>query len=151
MLPSPFAFRPSPLSFGMSGLLADALVVLHLLFVLFVALGGLLVLRWPGVAWAHLPAVIWGAGIELTGGICPLTPLEQELRRRAGEATYQGDFVGHYLLPVLYPAGLTREAQLALAALAIAVNLSIYAVVLRRRRRSTALRTRSAAGSRPAR
>ena len=130
--------------------LADALVVLHLLFVLFVALGGLLVLRWPRVAWAHLPAVIWGAGIELTGGICPLTPLEHELRRRAGEATYQGDFVGHYLLPVLYPAGLTRGAQLALAALAIGVNLSIYALVLRRRRRSSAPRTRSAAGSRPA-
>jgi Protein of Unknown function (DUF2784) len=134
----------------MAGLLADALVVFHLLFVLFVGLGAFLVLRWPRVAWAHLPAAVWGAGIELTGGICPLTPLEHELRRRAGEAVYQGDFVGHYLLPVLYPAGLTRLAQLALAALVIGVNLSVYGVVLRRRR-SSAPRTPSAAGPHPAR
>jgi Protein of Unknown function (DUF2784) len=134
----------------MAGFLADALVVFHLLFVLFVGLGAFLVLRWPQVAWAHLPAAIWGAGIELTGGICPLTPLEHELRRRAGEAVYRGDFVGHYLLPVLYPAGLTRGAQLALAALVIGVNLSVYGVVLRRRR-SSAPRTPSAAGPHPAR
>jgi Protein of Unknown function (DUF2784) len=134
----------------MAGLLADALVVFHLLFVLFVGLGAFLVLRWPRVAWAHLPAAVWGAGIELTGGICPLTPLEHELRRRAGEAVYQGDFVGHYLLPVLYPAGLTRLAQLALAALVIGVNLSVYGVVLRRRR-SSAPRTPSTAGPHPAR
>jgi uncharacterized protein DUF2784 len=134
----------------MSGLLADALVVLHLLFVAFVGVGGLLVLRWPRVAWIHLPAAAWGIGIELAGAICPLTPLEQELRRRAGESAYQGDFVSHYLLPVLYPSGLTREAQLGLAALVLGGNLAIYAVVLRRRR-STALRTRRGAGSPPAR
>ena len=134
----------------MSGFLADLLVVLHLLFVVFVGLGGLLLLRWPSVAWAHLPAVVWGAAIELTGGICPLTPLEQELRRRAGEGTWHGDFVSHYLLPVLYPAGLTRGAQLRLAVLVVAVNLAIYAAVLRRRR-STVPRTRTGAGSRPAR
>jgi hypothetical protein len=134
----------------MSGILADLLVVLHLLFVLFVGLGGLLVLRWARVAWVHLPAAVWGAGIELTGGICPLTPLEQELRRRAGEAAYQGDFVSHYLLPVLYPTGLTRGAQLGLAVLVIGVNVAVYAVVLRRRR-STAPRTRPGAGSPPAR
>jgi hypothetical protein len=133
----------------MLGLLADLLVVLHLLFVAFVALGGLLLLRWPRVAWAHLPAAVWGAGIELTGGTCPLTPLEQELRRRAGEGAWQGDFVSHYLLPVLYPAGLTRGAQLGLAVLVVGVNLAIYTAVLRRRR-STAPRTRTAAGSRPA-
>ncbi|MBW8839515.1 MAG: DUF2784 domain-containing protein, partial [Gemmatimonadetes bacterium] len=103
----------------MSGLLADALVVVHLLFVAFVALGGLLVLRWPWVAWAHLPAAAWGVGIEVTGAICPLTPLEQELRRRADAAAYQGDFVSHYLLPVLYPSGLTRAAQLELAVLVL--------------------------------
>jgi len=130
--------------------LADALVVLHLLFVLFVGLGGLLVLRWPGVAWVHLPAAVWGAGIELTGGICPLTPLEHELRRQAGQTAYQGDFVGHYLLPVLYPAGLTRGAQVGLAALVVAVNLAVYVVVLRRRR-STAPQRRPAAGSPPGR
>jgi hypothetical protein len=134
----------------MAGFLADALVVLHLLFVLFVGLGGFLVLRWPRLAWAHLPAAVWGAGIELVGGICPLTPLEHELRRRAGEAAYQGDFVSHYLLPVLYPAGLTHGAQLALAALVIGVNLAIYGVALRRRR-SIAHRTRPAAGPHPAR
>jgi hypothetical protein len=124
----------------MPGLLADALVVVHLLFVAFVGLGGLLVLRWPRVAWAHLPAAAWGVGIEVTGAICPLTPLEQELRRRAGGSTYQGDFVSHYLLPVLYPSGLTRAAQLGLAVLVLVGNLVIYAVVLSRHR-STALRT----------
>ena len=132
------------------GFLADLLVLLHLVFVAFVGLGGLLVLRWPRLAWAHLPAVVWGAGIELTGGICPLTPLEHELRRKAGEAAYRGDFVSHYLLPVLYPAGLTRGAQLGLAVLVVGVNLVMYAVVLRRRR-STAPRRRTAAESPPAR
>jgi hypothetical protein len=134
----------------MPGFLADALVVFHLLFVLFVGLGGLLVLRWPWLAWAHVPAAIWGAGIELVGGICPLTPLEHELRRRAGEAAYQGDFVSHYVLPVLYPAGLTRAAQLGLGALVIGINLSVYGLLLRRRR-SSARRTTPVAGSRPAR
>jgi Protein of Unknown function (DUF2784) len=132
----------------MSGFLADLLVVLHLLFLAFVGLGGLLVLRWRWLAWVHLPAALWGAGIELTGGICPLTPLEQELRRRAGEASYQGDFVTHYLLPVLYPAGLTRGTQLGLAALVMGVNLVIYAVVLSRRRRSTGPQTPRGGGSR---
>ena len=134
----------------MNGLLADALVVVHLLFVGFVGLGGLLVLRWPRVAWAQLPAAAWGVGIEVTGALCPLTPLEQELRRRAGGSAYQGDFVSHYLLPVLYPSGLTRPAQLGLAVLVLVANLVIYAVVLRRRR-STALRTLRGAESPPAR
>ncbi len=134
----------------MSGLLADLLVVLHLLFVAFVGLGGLLVLRWPRVAWLHLPAALWGVGIELTGRICPLTPLERELRRRAGESAYQGDFVSHYLLPVLYPRGMTRAAQVWLAVLVVGVNLAIYAVVVTRRR-STALRTPRGDGSPPAR
>ena len=134
----------------MSGFLADLLVVLHLLFVAFVGLGGLLVLRWAWVAWLHLPAALWGVGIELTGRICPLTPLEQEIRRQAGESAYQGDFVSHYLLPVLYPRGLTRGAQLVLAALVVGINLAIYSVVLRRRR-ATAPRTSRGGGSPPAR
>ena len=134
----------------MSRFLANLLVVLHLLFVAFVGLGGLLVLRWPRVAWIHLPAALWGVVIELTGRICPLTPLEQALRRRAGESAYQGDFVSHYLLPVLYPRGLTRGAQLGLAALVLVLNLGIYAAVFRRRR-STAPRTPTAGGSPPAR
>ena len=133
----------------MSRLVADLLVVLHLLFVAFVGLGGFLVLRRPWVGWIHLPAAVWGVGIEVTGRICPLTPLEQELRRRAGESAYQGDFVSHYLLPVLYPRGLTRGAQLVLAALVLGVNLVIYAVVLRRRR-ATVPRTSRGGGSPPA-
>lgn len=118
-----------------SGVLADLLVVVHFAFVLFVAAGGLLVLRWPRLAWLHLPAAIWGAWIEFSGGICPLTPWEQTLRARAGEASYSGDFVSHYILPVLYPAGLTRGAQLLLGAIVVALNLAIYRTVFSRRRR----------------
>ena len=117
-------------------LLAGAVVVLHLGFVLFVAAGGLLVWRWRRLAWAHLPALAWGVWIELSGGICPLTPLENELRRRGGEAAYSGDFVGHYLLPVLYPEGLDRGIQAALAAGVLALNAAVYWRVLRRERRS---------------
>ncbi|HEX2450159.1 MAG TPA: DUF2784 domain-containing protein [Gemmatimonadales bacterium] len=118
-----------------SGVLADLLVVVHFAFVLFVAAGGLLVLRWPRLAWLHLPAAIWGAWIEFSGGICPLTPWEQTLRARAGEASYTGDFVSHYILPVLYPAGLTRGAQLVLGVLVVALNLAIYRTVFSRGRR----------------
>jgi hypothetical protein len=122
----------------MHGVLADAVLVAHFVFVLFVVLGGLLVLRWPKAAWAHVPAAVWGAAIEFCGWICPLTPLENELRRRAGEAGYIGDFVGRYLLPVLYPDGLTREVQLALGTIVLALNLGIYAVAILRNRRSRA-------------
>ncbi len=107
-------------------MLADFVVVLHFLFVLFVVLGGLLVLRWPRVAWLHLPAAIWGAAIELAGGICPLTPLENSLRRQAGGTGYSGGFIEHYILPVLYPSALTRDIQLLLGILVIALNLGIY-------------------------
>jgi len=117
-------------------LLAGAVVVLHLGFVLFVAAGGLLVWRWRRWAWAHLPALAWGVWIELSGGICPLTPLENELRRLGGEAAYSGDFVGHYLLPVLYPEGLDRGIQAALAAGVLALNAAVYWRALRRPRRS---------------
>jgi hypothetical protein len=115
-------------------LLADLLVGLHLAFVLFVVLGGLLVLRWPWLAWAHLPAAIWGAWIEAAGWICPLTPVENDLRRAAGQAGYPGGFIEHYILPVLYPPGLTREAQHVLAAAVVAINLAAYGVLLWRRR-----------------
>ena len=94
-------------------LLADALLVLHLGFVLFVVLGGLLVLRRPRLAWLHLPAVVWGAAIEFTGGICPLTPLENRWRVQAGGSGYQGGFIEHYVTAALYPDGLTRGVQLA--------------------------------------
>ena len=110
-------------------MLADFVVVLHFLFVLFVVLGGLLVLRWPRVAWLHLPAAIWGAAIELAGGICPLTPLENSLRRQAGGTGYSGGFIEHYILPVLYPSDLTRSIQIVLGLLVIALNLAIYVQV----------------------
>jgi uncharacterized protein DUF2784 len=111
---------------------ADLVVVLHFAFVLFVVFGGLLVLWWPRVAYLHVPAAIWGALIEFTGWICPLTPLENALRARAGQAGYQGDFVEHYILPALYPAALTRDIQLLLGAIVLLLNLAIYAYVLRR-------------------
>jgi hypothetical protein len=117
----------------MAGLLADAVVVLHLAFVLFVGLGGLLLLKWPRVGWAHLPAAAWGAWIEFAGWVCPLTPLENWLRARAGRTTYGSTFTEHYLLPVLYPATLTPEAQWWLGVLVLVVNGIIYAVVFRRR------------------
>jgi hypothetical protein len=114
----------------MNVVLADLLVILHFAFVLFVAAGGLLVLRWPRVAFLHLPAAVWGAWIEFTGGICPLTPLEKSLRARAGEAPYPGEFIDHYVLPILYPGGLTRTTQLVLGAMVVGVNLAIYGAVL---------------------
>jgi len=109
---------------------------LHLLFVLFVIAGGFLVLRWRRLMLLHLPAAAWGALIEFQGWVCPLTPLENWLRRRSGQVGYSGDFVEHYLLPVLYPTGLTRGIQIALGAIVLAINLGIYGMILRRRRRS---------------
>ena len=114
-------------------LLADALVLLHLAFVVFVVAGGLLVLRWPRVAWAHLPAAAWGVWIEWSGGICPLTPLENRLRTAGGEAGYAGSFVEHYVMPVLYPVGLTSTVQIALGAAVLVLNLAIYGWCMRRR------------------
>ena len=118
-------------------ILADLVVGLHFVFVVFVVAGGLLVLRWPKVAFVHLPAAVWGAAIEFGGWICPLTPLENSLRRQAGEAGYSTGFVEHYMLPLLYPSALTRELQLLLGFLVIAVNLAIYVYVFRRRRTVT--------------
>ena len=111
-------------------LLADFVLVLHAGFVAFVMLGALLVLRWPRLAWVHVPVALWGAGIEFLGGICPLTPLENHWRRLAGELGYQGGFVEHYVVSVLYPDGLTRGVQLALGSLVLLVNGAIYARVL---------------------
>ena len=116
-------------------LLADLLVVVHLAFVAFVILGGLAARWWAWVVWLHLPAVFWGVGIEWMGGTCPLTPLESWLRIRAGEAAYETDFVARYLLPLLYPAGLTRTTQLTLGTAALTVNVLIYGLLWRRRSR----------------
>jgi hypothetical protein len=114
------------------GLLADAVVVVHFGFVLFVLFGGLLVLRWRRVMWLHLPAAAWGALIEFAGWICPLTPLEKWLRRQGNLGGYEGGFVEHYILPVLYPQALTRSVQLVLGLLVVLLNLFIYWRVLRR-------------------
>lgn len=110
-------------------LLADAVLILHLLFVLFVVLGALLVLRRPFLAWIHIPAAIWGVFIEYSGRICPLTPLENSLRASGGEAGYAGGFVEHYLLRTLYPEGLTRGTQAVLGTLVLVVNLAAYAAL----------------------
>ena len=116
-------------------LAADFVVVIHFAFILFVVGGGLLALRWPRAAWLHLPMAAWGAGIVLVGGVCPLTPLEKALRSAAGQAAYEGGFIDEYLLSVIYPEGLTRGVQVVLGVLVIAVNLAVYAIVLRLRRR----------------
>ena len=115
---------------------ADAVLILHLAFVLFVVLGGFLVLRWPKLAWAHLPAVAWGALIEFSGWICPLTPLENALRDAAGDAIYAGDFVEHYIVALLYPGSLTRDVQVALGIAVVLLNAVIYGAVLRRQHRN---------------
>ena len=112
---------------------ADLVLVVHFALVVFVALGGLMVLRWPRVAWVHLPAALYGAAIEFLGFICPLTPLENRLRQRGGEGGYTGGFIDHYLTPALYPEGLTRTAQLVLGVSVLVLNAAIYALVWRRR------------------
>ncbi len=114
-------------------LAADAIVVVHLLFIVFALLGGLLVWRWPWLVVLHLPAAAWGVLVELMRWPCPLTPLEQRLRVAAGEAGYSGGFIEHYVLPILYPVGLTPQIQIALGLFVLGLNLLIYAGLLRRR------------------
>jgi len=119
-------------------LLADLVLLLHAAFIVFVLLGGLLVWRWRWLIWLHIPAVIWGILIEVQGWLCPLTPLENRLRRAAGNDGYQTGFIDHYLAPLIYPAGLTPAIQLLLAGVVLLVNTLIYALLWRAwRRRST--------------
>ena len=115
---------------------ADAILVAHLAFVLFVVFGALLLLRWPRLAWLHIPAVVWAAFIEFSGTICPLTPLEVALRQRAGQAGYGGGFIDHYVVSLLYPEGLTQNTQAMLGAVVVAINAAIYIVAFRRWRTS---------------
>jgi hypothetical protein len=115
--------------------LADLVLVVHLAFVLFVVLGGLMVVRWTPLAWLHVPAAIWGVMIEYSGWICPLTPLENSFRVRGGEAGYSGGFIEHYVLPALYPAGLTRSTQIVLGSVVLILNLTAYWIVVSRMRR----------------
>ena len=114
---------------------AGFVVLLHFSFVLFVAAGALLGLKWRRAMWLHLPAVAWAAYIEFSGGICPLTPLENDFRAKAGLTHYSGDFVAQYVFPVLYPEGLTRQAQMVIGLVVLAANLALYALVYARRRR----------------
>jgi hypothetical protein len=108
-------------------LAAEAVVLVHLGFVAFAVFGALLLARWPGALWLHLPALAWGVWIELSGAVCPLTPLEHRLRECAGQAGYAGGFVEHYLVPLLYPPGLQAAHQLGLAAFLVLVNVLLYA------------------------
>lgn len=116
-------------------LLADMVVLFHVAFLVFVVLGGFLVLRWGWVAWMHLPSAVWGTLIELFGWVCPLTPLEIRFRQLGGEAGYSTSFLEHYLMPILYPTHLTRGIQVVLGVLVLALNLGIYAWVFARRKR----------------
>jgi len=117
-------------------LAAEATLLLHLGFIVFVVLGGLLVWRWRWVVVVHLPAAAWGAFVELSGRLCPLTTLENHFRQRAGQAGYSDGFIEHYLLAIVYPEGLTRGTQLVLAGVVVAVNAAIYAGLWWRWRRS---------------
>lgn len=114
-------------------LLADLIVVLHLGFIVFAALGALLAFKWPRLIWLHLPAVIWAAITEFMGLICPLTPLENWLRQQAGTDPYQSSFIAHYLLPLIYPPGLTPSIQWVLGGILVTINVLIYAWLLRYR------------------
>ena len=115
-------------------LLTDSVVVLHLFFILFVVLGGILTLVWPKVIWVHIPCVLWAIIIELTGKICPLTPLENELRSWAGQGMYSGDFVIHYIEPMIYLEGLTRQLQIILGVMAALVNMMVYTLIYLRKK-----------------
>jgi len=118
-------------------LLADLTVLVHAAFLAFVVLGGFGVLYRRRLAWLHVPAVLWAALIEFTGWICPLTPLENRLRAGAGAAAYQGGFIDHYVMPVVYPEGLTRGMQVVLGIAVLVLNVSLYGwIAFRRRRRA---------------
>ncbi len=114
--------------------LADLVLVLHLAFIVFVVAGGLLALRWRWAPLVHLPAALWGVFVEVSGGVCPLTPIENALRRAAGVAGYSGGFIEHYLTPTIYPVALTHPVQLLLAGLVVLANALVYSVVWRRHR-----------------
>lgn len=121
-------------------LAADAVLLLHAAFILFVVLGGLLAWRWPRMAWIHLPAAAWGAFVELSGAGCPLTALENDFLAKAGLAGYGGGFIEHYLLGAIYPQGLSRTLQLVLGGAVLAVNAAIYGGLMLRRRRQRVMR-----------
>ena len=118
--------------------LADLVLLLHLTFIFFVVAGGLLALRWRWAPVIHLPAAAWGVFIEVSGGVCPLTPLENALRQAVGSSGYEGSFIEHHLVPVVYPESLSQPVQLVLACLVVVANGIVYLAVFRWRRRSLA-------------
>jgi hypothetical protein len=120
---------------------ADVVLAGHLVFIAFVMLGALVVLRWRWLAWLHVPALAWAVFVEASGSVCPLTPLENLLRMRAGDAGYAGGFVEHYLLALVYPEGLTRQLQWLLAAVVLVVNALLYGWLWVRLRRPARLST----------
>ena len=113
-------------------LLADSLLFLHLGFILFVGFGAVVVFRWPRVAWIHIPSALWGAWIEFSGWICPLTPLENRFRQMGGAVGYSDGFIEHYVLPLIYPLGLTRGLQIGLGVLVLVINVTVYGFIARR-------------------
>ena len=120
------------------GIFAEIVVLIHLGFVVFAVLGAVLIIWRRWIIWLHLPAFLWAVWIEITGGICPLTPLENWLRIKGGQGGYEGDFVATYLLPVLYPAGLTRNVQFILAMMVIVINVAIYGSIFYKHNRKKA-------------
>jgi len=120
----------------LSGVLADAVMVLHALFIVWAVVGGFAVWRRPWLAMLHLPALAWALWIETSGGLCPLTPLENSLRRAAGESGYSGGFIEHYLGGIIYPAGLTRDAQWLAAGVLMVINVVAYTLTIARVLRS---------------
>ena len=121
----------------LSSLVADAVLLLHMAFVIFVICGGLLVANRPWIAWLHIPMVLWSSIVNLLGWICPLTPLENLYRSAAGEEGYEGGFIEHYLAPIIYPEGLSYEMGVAIGAFVFIWNITIYSVIYFRRKRDT--------------
>ena len=120
----------------LAGVLADAVLVVHGLFIVWAALGAVAVWRWPKLALLHLPALAWAVWIEVSGGICPLTPLENSLRRAAGQTGYSGGFIDHYVGGAIYPDGLTRQTQWVIAGVMLTINAVLYGLMMVRVRRS---------------
>jgi hypothetical protein len=110
--------------------LANVVVLIHFIFILFVIFGGFLLFKWVRCAWIHLPVVIYGALLEFFGWICPLTPLEKWLRLKGGGAAYETGFIDHYIVPIIYPSNLTRQLQITLGLFVLALNLGIYLAVI---------------------
>jgi hypothetical protein len=116
-------------------LLTDLTVFIHLAFILFVVLGGFLVLRWRKSVYAHIPAALWGAAVEYFGLLCPLTPLENYFRNKAGYLTYKAGFIEQYITPLIYPENLKRNIQFILGSLVILINIVIYLLIIIKNKR----------------